>query len=184
VGRPAKFTEDQILDAALAITVELGPGAVTMAAIAARLGAPVGSLYHRFNSRDLLLATLWIRCIRRFQEGFVTAAASGDIEAAALHTPVWCRMHPDEAAVLLLYRREELAARWPAELGAELKDLNTRVATELTALAAAHSIDYERLAFAVVDVPYGAVRRYLTKRVTPPPLVDELVVATCRAVLP
>jgi AcrR family transcriptional regulator len=183
VGRPAKFSEDQILDAALAITVERGPGAVTMAAIAARLGAPVGSLYHRFGSRDLLLATLWIRCVRRFQEGFVTAAASGDVEAAALHTPKWCRRHPDEAAVLLLYRREELAARWPAELGGELKDLNTRASAELTALAAARSIDYERLAFAVVDVPYGAVRRYLAKRQAPPPSVDELVLTACRAVL-
>ena len=183
MGRPAKFSEDQILDAALGITVERGPSAATMAAIAARLGAPVGSLYHRFSSKDLLLATLWVRCIRRFQEGFMTALASGDVEAAALHTPAWCRRHPAEAAVLLLYRREELAARWPAELGADLKDLNARASAELKALAAARSLDYGRLVFAVVDVPYGAVRRYLTKHEAPPPLVDELIAAACRAVL-
>ncbi|MBC6463574.1 TetR/AcrR family transcriptional regulator [Actinomadura sp. HBU206391] len=183
MGRPAKFSEDQILDAALAITVESGPGAATMAAIAARLGGPVGSLYHRFGSRDLLLATLWVRCVRRFQEGFVAAVTAGDVEAAALHTPAWCRRHPAEAAVLLLYRREELAAGWPAELGAGLGDLNARASAELKALATARGLGYERLVFALVDVPYGAVRRYLTRREPPPPSVDELITATCRAVL-
>lgn len=185
MGRPAKFSEDQVLDAALAITAEAGPGAATMAAIAARLSGPVGSLYHRFGSRDLLLAALWIRGIRRFQEGFVTALAAGDAKAAALHTPRWSREHPAEAAMLLLHRREELAARWPTELGDDLAALNARTSEALTTFAAADpDLDRERLVFAVVDVPYGAVRRYLVRRTPPPPLVDELIVTTCQAVLP
>jgi AcrR family transcriptional regulator len=168
------------------------PGAVRawnsgckMAAIAARLGAPVGSLYHRFSSRDLLLATLWIRGIRKFQQGFTAALAADNAEAAALHTPAWCRAHPAEAAMLLLYRREDLAGQWPRELGDDLDGLNTRAAAALTAFAARHpGIDRERLAFAVVDVPYGAVRRHLAQRRAPPALVDELIVATCHALLP
>ena len=67
--RPAKFTEDQILDSALRLVAEGGPGAATIAGIAGLLGAPVGSIYHRFRSRDLLLARFWIRTIKDFQKG-------------------------------------------------------------------------------------------------------------------
>lgn len=155
-----------------------------MATIAARLGAPTGSLYHRFGSRGLLLASLWLRSIRRFQHGFTAALEAGDAEAAALHTPRWCRENPAAAAVLLLYRREDLAAQWPAELGDELERLNHTASAALTSFAQRHpGIDRERLVFAVVDVPYGAVRRYLVRRQPPPALVDELVVTACRAVL-
>ncbi|MEO3806002.1 TetR/AcrR family transcriptional regulator [Nonomuraea sp. B1E8] len=184
MGRPAKFGQDQILDVALAIAAEDGPGKVTMAAIAARLGGPTGSLYHRFGSRDLLLATLWLRTTQRFQDGFVAALTGGDAEGAALHTPRWCRAQPAEAALLLLYRRQDLAARWPAELGQELDQCNARLPAALDAFAAAHpGIDRDRLVFAVIDVPYGAVRRHLLERRSPPPLVDELIVSVCRAVL-
>ncbi|GII86151.1 putative transcriptional regulator, TetR family protein [Sphaerisporangium siamense] len=185
MGRPPKFGRDQILDGALAIVAEDGPGAATMAAIAARLGAPTGSLYHRFGSRDLLIAALWLRGVHRFQDGFVAALAAGDPYAAALHTPRWCRDHPAEAAVLLLHRREDLTARWPAELGAEVAGADTRVRAALDAFAAERpGLDRERLVFALVDVPYGAVRRHLLARRPPPPLVDDLVLATCQAVLP
>ncbi len=155
-----------------------------MATIAARLSAPTGSLYHRFGSRGLLLASLWLRCIRSFQHGFTAALTAGDAEAAALHTPRWCRENPAEAAILLLYRREDLAAQWPAELGDELERLNARVSAALTAFAERHpGIDRERLLFAVIDVPYGAVRRHLVRQQPPPALVDQLVVTACRAVL-
>ncbi|MEO3889471.1 TetR/AcrR family transcriptional regulator [Nonomuraea sp. B5E05] len=183
MGRPAKFSHDQILDAALAIAAESGPGAPTMAAIAARLGGPTGSLYHRFGSRDLLIARLWLRTVRRFQDGFVRALAAGDAEAAALHVPRWCREHPAEAALLLLHRREDLAARWPAELGQDLDQCDARVAVTLDDFAARSGVDRDRLLFAVVDVPYGAVRRHLLGHRAPPPSVDELIVSVCRAVL-
>lgn len=184
MGRPAKFDQDRILDAALAVTAEAGPGAATIAAIAERLGAPSGSIYHRFGSRDLLLATLWVRTVRRFQRGYIEALTRGDAEAAALHTPRWCREHPDEAAVLVLHRRQDLASAWPAELAGDLDGLNGRFLEALDAFAADRpGVDRERLLFATVDVPYGAVRRHLLERRPPPPLVDELVAATCRAVL-
>ncbi|TDD14380.1 TetR/AcrR family transcriptional regulator [Nonomuraea diastatica] len=183
MGRPAKFSRDQVLDAALAIAAESGPGAATMAAIAARLGGPTGSLYHRFGSRDLLIATLWLRTVRRFQDGFLSALATGAAEAAALHVPRWCREHPAEAALLLLHRREDLAARWPAELGHDLDQCDTRVAAALDDFAAHSGINRDRLLFAVVDVPYGAVRRHLVGRRSPPSSVDELIVSACRAVL-
>ncbi|MEU4830898.1 TetR/AcrR family transcriptional regulator [Streptosporangium sp. NPDC023615] len=209
MGRQARFTEERILDAALETVAREGVAGATVAAIAARLGAPVGSIYHRFPSRDLLLARLWIRCVQRFQEGFLDALAAGDLERAAVHTPRWCREHLAEARVLLLHRPADLVARWPAELGEELAALDARTAGALTAAAGGAPelpatpglpgpsglpdpfvpsdpsvpSGRERLVFALVDVPYGAVRRHLAAGQAPPPLVDALVLRTCRAVL-
>jgi len=121
VPRPAKFTEDQILDAALRLVAEGGPGAATISGIAGLLGAPVGSIYHRFRSRDLLLARLWMRTIKNFQGGFLEALGAADVDEAALGAALynvrWAREHLDEARVLLLYRREEMAGGAGREAG-------------------------------------------------------------------
>ena len=170
MGRPAKFDSEQILDVTAQVVAEAGPGQATVAAIAQRLGAPSGSIYHRFESRDLLLARLWIRTVRRAQQGFVAALSLPDLQQAALeaalHIPRWSRQHLTEATVLLLYRREDLADRWPQELGTEVAELNKGMEAAVR--------DFTRrwfgritpaflqtVAFALVDAPYGASRRYL-----------------------
>jgi hypothetical protein len=85
---------------------------------------------------------------------------------------------------LLLYRREDLTARWPAELSSDLERLNARVSAALTAFVERHpGIDHEHLVFAVIDVPYGGVRRYLALQQPPPALADQMIVTACRAVL-
>lgn len=192
MARPAKFTEDQILDAALQLVAAGGPRSATMAAIAAAVGAPVGSLYHRFPSRELLLARLWIRTVHRFQHGFIEALAGADVDAAAvdaaLHAVTWSREHLAEARVLLLHRREELAARWPDELGDELARLNDGARAAMREHARRRfgsddEVHLQRLAFALADLPYAAMRRYLAAGEPPPASVDRLVVTTCRCVL-
>jgi AcrR family transcriptional regulator len=182
MGRPARFDAEQILDAAADVVGEGGPAEATIARIAGRLGAPVGSVYHRFASRDLLLARLWLRSVRRFQQGFLDALADGDALRAALHTPRWCRAHLAEARVLIVHRREDLAARWPKELGEEPAGLNSAVRDALEGFAG-DRLPLERVVFALVDVPHAAVRRHIADGRTPPDEVDELVTETCRAVL-
>jgi AcrR family transcriptional regulator len=93
----AKFAETDFLAAALAIAVEHGPAAATVASISDRLKAPTGSFYHRFASRDVLLGNLWLKTILDFQQGVSAALDAGDGLAAALHTPSWAREHLDEA---------------------------------------------------------------------------------------
>jgi len=192
MGRPARFSKDGILDAALALVSQGGPGAATVNALAAAVGAPVGSIYHRFRSRDLVLAALWLRTVQRFQRGFLDALAGQDVAAAAaaaaLHTVRWSRQHPEQARVLLLYRREDLAARWPHELGADLADLNVGVEAALRSWTTrrygdATPAQVRRATFAVVDVPYAATRRHLLAGEPPPPELDDLVAAACRCLL-
>ncbi|MEW9527317.1 nuclear transport factor 2 family protein [Microbispora sp. NPDC049125] len=112
---------------------------MTVGAIAARLGAPSGSIYHRYTSRDLLMAHLWIRTVRRFQEGFLRAAGAPDpAEAAAgavAYVVRWAAERPGEARLLLLHRREDLLARWPEALSEDLARLNRPVDEALARLA-------------------------------------------------
>lgn len=191
--RPAKFDDDQMLDAAMRLVASGGPGAATISGIAGLVGAPVGSIYHRFGSRDLLLARLWVRTIGRFQRGFIEALEAEDPNEAALGAALynvdWTRRHLEEARVLLLYRLEDLAERWPDELGEELSTLNADVFAAVRDHAIrrygedAGAAEIRRVVFALVDVPYAAGRRHLVNGEPPPPLVDELVTETLWHVL-
>src|SRR5262249_57005410 len=68
--RPAKFDESQILDSARGLVAMHGPAAATMSAIARRTRAPTGSIYHRFESRDVLLGEVWLRAAEAFQDAY------------------------------------------------------------------------------------------------------------------
>ncbi len=191
--RPAKFDEDQILDAAMRLVAGGGPAAATISGIAGLLDAPVGSIYHRFGSRDLLLARLWVRTIKRFQRGFIEALGAEDLDGAALGAALynvqWTRDHLDAARVMLLYRREDLAEKWSDELGDELATLNADVVQAITNHAirrygkGADAAAVRRVVFALVDVPYAAGRRHLIAGEPPPPEVDDLVTETFRCIL-
>jgi AcrR family transcriptional regulator len=192
MGRPAKFDTEQILDATAQLVAEGGPDLATVAGIAERLGAPTGSIYHRFDSRDLLLARLWIRTARRAQEGFLVALAQDDVQQAALdaalHIPRWSRSNIDDACVMILYRREQLAKQWPDELGDDLATLNTPIKAATRdfirrRFGSFTKANLDVTSFALVDVPLGAVRRYLVTGKAPPRSVDDLVARTCRCIL-
>lgn len=192
MARPATFTDDELLDAALALVAAHGPGAATIAAISATTGAPVGSIYHRFASRELLMARLWIRTVGPFQRGFVQALTDEDPDRASVRAIEfvlgWADERPAEMRVLVLHRREDLAARWPEELGQELARFRRELDDALRAHARARygADDPEamaRVAFALVDIPYAAVRRYVRVGGGLPPAVADIVVPTCRFAL-
>jgi AcrR family transcriptional regulator len=163
-----------------------------VANIAAAVGAPSGSIYHRFDSRDLMFARLWIRTVRRSQPDFITALADPDLDDGArnavLHVPRWSRSHLSEAMVLLLYRREDLAARWPDELGDELRELNVGLVQAYKdycrrRFGTASRATLEVARFALFDIPYAAVRPYLATGKRPPARLDPLIAAAAASVL-
>jgi AcrR family transcriptional regulator len=189
VARPARFTEQDLLRAAAEVAAERGPAGATVAAIAKAAGAPTGSLYHRFASRDLLLGRLWLELIGRFQAGWIEALERGDAAAAALHSVAWVRAHPREARLLLLYRREDfLAGDWPPDLAERAAHVNDRAGAVLRAFTRAELGDdlpasVRRVRFALVEIPYAAVRPYVESGQPPPPDVDALVLTASQAVL-
>lgn len=160
-----------MLDAAAVLIARGGREAATIVAIAAELGAPSGSIYHRFTSRDLLIASLWIRTVRRFQAGYRDALADPDPATAAArairHVVQWSADNPDDARVLLLHSRESLMAEWPDELGEELARLNDGVEQDLQRFTGAYfgavaDEHEERVTLALVGVPYAIVRHALS----------------------
>ena len=189
MARPARFTDSDLLEAAAQVAAQGGPGAATVGAIAKAAGAPTGSLYHRFPSRDALLGTLWLDLVGRFQHGWIEAMEQGDATAAALHTPAWVRAHATEARLLLLYRREDfLAGDWPPALAERAARVNDHAGAVLRAFTRAELGDdlpatVRRVRFELVEIPYAAVRPYVAAGQPPPPDVDELVLTASQAVL-
>ncbi|HPL63155.1 MAG: TetR/AcrR family transcriptional regulator [Syntrophales bacterium] len=188
MGRKAYFSRDTFLSATMKILTEHGPGGITVAAVAEKAGAPIGSVYHRFSSRDLMLGELWLSLAEEFQRGFYSALKDGGLKAA-LFTPGWARANPHKAKILLLYRREELMSKnWPREFHLRARRLAQELRREILAFmedaaAGCSAEDYERTVFALIDAPLAIVRRHLETGRKPPPFMDKLVETTYRAVL-
>ena len=188
MGR-AQFDNADFLSAARALAAERGPAAVTVDSVTARLKAPKGSFYYRFASRDLLLGELWLTTVLAYQQGFVAAIESGDGLAAALHTPAWVRRNLDDARLLLLYSRHDfVAGDWPPPLKRGVRDQAERFEGCLRTFARqafgrAGPSELRRAVFVLAEVPIAAVRQHLERREPPPPLVDELIAETYRAIV-
>ena len=146
----------------------------TIDAISRHSGTPVGSLYHRFGSRDRLLAEMWVRGVRRSQAAFIVAARHREPEQAAVDAALsiyeFVRQHPADARLLTSFRRHDLVrdARSPG-LIRELQQLNQPLEAAVTVLArrvfgkpTCRAVAQTLLA--TIDIPMGMVRRYLDDR--------------------
>ncbi len=188
MARPA-FDHADFLNTALLLVSEHGPQAVTVAAITEHLQAPTGSFYHRFKSRDALLGALWLQTVQDFQKGIEAALAAGNGLAAALHTPAWVRAHLNEGRLLLLYHRDDFVqGEWPEALRDQVAAETRRAKASLEKFARdsfgrAGRDEIRRAQFVLAEVPVAAVRQHLYRREPPPPLVDDLIRTTYRAVV-
>ncbi|MBF6173442.1 TetR/AcrR family transcriptional regulator [Nocardia blacklockiae] len=167
---PRKHDTDVILDAARTLVLRDGPRAASVAAIAAASGAPVGTLYHRFDNRNGVLVATWIRALERFQTRALAAAEHPDaLEAAAgmaVATIEFARALPDDAKLLLHLRPGDLLDGEPetelrerlARMNAPLIEHMRRLSRDLFGADDPRSID--RLTRAVVDLPGATLRRH------------------------
>src|SRR5258708_16469747 len=118
--RPSRFSRQDILEASVLVAARAGPHALTMTAVAAAASAPTGSLYHRFASRDELLAEAWVRTMGSFLDEFLPALAVATEPAglaAALGPIEWARAHLNGAPILRPPRPPALmSARAPLHL--------------------------------------------------------------------
>lgn len=182
--RPARYSKDDLLDAAAALLATEGPAAVAMAGVARAVGAPSGSVYHRFPTRAALCGALWLRTEERFQAGFVAALGSGidEVErcvAAACYVVTWCRAHPNDAQVLVLGPGALDMAEWPDSVRERRGELQQTVGAAMAGFTA----DPDRLRAAVVDVPVGVIRRHLVARQTIPASAEAIVEDCARALI-
>ena len=136
---PRKHETDRILDAARELVLRDGPRAASVAAIARESGAPAGTLYHRFASRDGLLAAAWLRALERFQQSAL-AAATSEVEpleravAMGISQVSFARERPEDARLLVSLRRDDLL---DGDLGALVGELVVELSAQEHALIVA-----------------------------------------------
>jgi AcrR family transcriptional regulator len=193
VARPQRYSQQGILDAAAGLAATRGPAGATIGAIAESLGAPTGSIYHRFRSKDVLLAELWLQTVEAFQGGFQAALAGPDpLEAgldAALYSVRWVRAHPVPARLLLLHHRDDFVpGEWPPELVERTVAVTDRGKAAMRsftrrALGSTSAAARRRARFAVVELAVAAVLTHLRAGEEPPPIVDDLVAEAYRALM-
>jgi AcrR family transcriptional regulator len=171
VARPAIHRPDDVLDAARELVLEAGPRGVGIRAIGQRSGVPSGSLYHRFGSREELLARAWLRAVERFQGGYLPALDADDARAAALAAAAWsiefALANPEDTRLLLEHSRLALmegAGRRP--IADELAQINEPIMRAVRRLAidlygSEEGEPLERVLQAVVDLPLAVLRRHL-----------------------
>ncbi len=188
MAKRALYSRAEILDAAVQAVHQRGHSA-TVADVTTVLGAPSGSIYHRFPSRHSLFVSAWVRCVRHFHSTFASVLQTDDpveaIVATGLLIPTFCREHPAEARTLTLFRYSTLMADPPGDLAADLQGLNDPVVNHISDLTQRRygrttPRGLELVALACRDTPYGMVRGLIGGPI--PTWMDEPIAAATRAI--
>ncbi|WP_063061462.1 TetR/AcrR family transcriptional regulator [Nocardia sienata] len=173
------FSVDALLDAAREVVLQRGPRGATITTIAARAGAPVGSIYHRFDSVDELLAQVWLRAVRRTHTVWPQTLPSDPpamdvIVELALALFDHCVADPHDALLLDRMPREDVMnLRLPAETLDQIRDAEQTTNYVMVELAKAllgrtRRDDLDLLVLAIVDMPFSFAKRYLQQGQRPP----------------
>lgn len=163
-------------------------GSVTLQEVVDATGHAMGSLYHRFRSREGLLAHTYLDALEAFQEELVrvledaSPGHAGDGEdafargaRAALLTPVFCRRQPARGIVLACCRRAEFVGPGTTPALRERIDLaGRRGAGALKRFAQRTALPPITCQVAILGFPLGAVRQFLPAHPVPLSL-DALV---------
>ncbi len=179
MGRKSSFDRSQIY-AAVASEVAR-KGRLTVQGLGRATGMSTGSVYHRFASREALLAETWLHAVRMFQTRFLDALRGDGPDAgqrAALATPAFCRAEPEMAAVLACCRKAEFVGpETPAALIEEIAAVNDAAALEIRRFARRSGTPILACRLALVAYPLAAVRLYLPDKPVPQMIDGEIVKA-------
>lgn len=155
-------------------------GSITLQDIVKGTGVSVGSIYHHYGSREELLARAWIDAVSVFQNRFLTALESGEVDAgerAAMTIPQFCREDVERAKLLICCRREELISKTlPEDLANQIRDINKTAEKKLMRFAKSQGYSLAAVKLGLIAYPLGAVRLHLPDQKIPKSL-DEYVKA-------
>ena len=167
-----KYTEDAILDAAAIEISSTGFDAVSVASIARTLGAPSGSIYHRFPSKKHLIGALWVRTVRRYAASLGEALAAPQLadlpERIIGCTFDWVAAHPIDADLLMQFRTEDfIGGNWPVDVVEAVETTNGHLADIIVELAERCHVHPLDMTLAVIDIPAATARRLILSRAGP-----------------
>jgi AcrR family transcriptional regulator len=102
----------EILDAALLAFDELGYDATTIAHIQERSGASIGSIYHHFDGKEAIAATLYEAALAHYRQGLLERAEGAKnardlVRSVVLFHLEWGTDHPIWARYLLRMRHAD-----------------------------------------------------------------------------
>ncbi|KAA1250640.1 TetR/AcrR family transcriptional regulator [Mycobacterium simiae] len=190
--RPRQHDTDVMLDAARSIALERGARAVTVEAIAAQSGAPMGSLYHRFGSRDKILTAAWDRALQRFQGPLLEELRRNNLREAALGAARWiigfARSQPHDARLLAAFRPADVLTDPDTPEALRLASGNIAIRDAISTLAGQSGAPdparvRELISLAVIDIAGGAIRRRLLDGASVSTAFEADVLAAVAAVI-
>lgn len=177
--RLAKYTDDSFIDSAIRIAAQCGIGAVSMASIAANAGAPIGSLYHRFDSRNTVLARAWLKVRADFRAEVSCHWAGGDTWRAVESLVAWCRSKPVYARFMLASDEApdfgELTPALRAEIEADQAALDAAFARCVDTLPAHAGVPEHVLRFVLIGAPVAIVKPFLSQGMTIPASINAVL---------
>lgn len=191
--RLARFSADAFVQAAMILVAEAGPGAATMAAIARRVGAPTGSIYHRFDSRAAVIGAAWLAAHVSLVERIEKMLRAGRGLDAALGLAAWAREDVMRARFLLLNDEDMLFEDAPPAatrrvMRAQQDRLDDAFSAYLAAAVGADRAQSPELAargkFAVFDGPIALLRPPLLAGGPIPQFIDDAIGDLYRAMAP
>jgi AcrR family transcriptional regulator len=182
--RPALFTSQAFVDAAIELVAEGGASAATLQAIARKVGGPTGSIYHRFQSRAEIMATAWISIHGQFGRRMRSALEQGGALQAALAIPDWARKDSMRARFLLLNDPGSLIGGSPPEtlcgaIEREEQELESAFRAHVQAVLGPDTpLDDESLTrarFLIFDAPIALTSPHLAAGEPIPAFVDTMI---------
>lgn len=175
-----------------------GPAGLTLRSLATSSGAPSGTIYHAFHSKEELLARLWLRATERLgatmEEAAQSAAADGApaedaVVAVAVAPVVFTRRYLGSAQLFFTQRSDQLfSADIAADVVAAADVQRKRLVGLMVGLAVAmwdrkDRLAVEAIAACVVDVPGGILRRALIEGGGIPHATESRIETAVRAIL-
>ena len=181
--RKALFADDRVFEAVGRLMAS--QGAVTTSAIQQAAKLSTGSLYHRFGSREGLLAETWLFALRAFQPHFVKALETPGIRVGeiAVVTPRFCREQRATALILACCSyRQFMNDDTPIAIRRRIHKTNATTFGALNAFVRRHGFNPDASRLGLVSFPLAAVRHYLPDHEVPQ-IVDKHVAVAAEAVL-
>lgn len=179
MGRKSSF-QDRVIFAAAGSEISR-KGTFTLQNLSALTGVSIGSLYHRYTSREGLLAAAWYDAVGRFQSGFLDALRNATLEtgrSAALATPRFCRADRDAAIILACCRQAEfLTQETPHDLARKIAAVNEEAAGEIVKFSKRIDRPLINCRLALVAYPLAAVTLFLPEKPVPKSIDDEISAA-------
>lgn len=179
MARKSSISDQKVFTA---VGLELAAsGKITLDGIKTQTGLSTGSLYHRYQSRESLMAQAWLYALKAFHTEYLAGFdEDGAFPGAAVICRMlnFCRQQPALATILVYGSRHQFIQKGvDTDVIEQIDASNARVKERLMAFAREHRIPILACKLALVNFPLAAVKDNLPNHPIPASLEDHLLAA-------